>query len=552
MSESSGLNTFTLNQTSAQMSACHIPDKLMASIQKLFVILCCGAALTVASNVVSIAAHAQEKTTPKNTDNAVNNAISNADVATVPNNLPSSNSEGTMLAQPIVEGRVLFKTSPEKNPSFGLMTEQSSNKPANARAQIGETPLNFPPFGSGTNNEAAPPANIWERIRSGYGMADIDSAQFTAQLRFYGNKPQFIARVSERSGPYLYHVVAQLEKRKMPLELALLPFVESAFNVNAKSTAKALGMWQFIPSTGRLYDLQQNAFFDERKDVIASTDAAINYLSKLYAQFGDWHLALAAYNCGEGCIGRAISRNLKAGKGITFTDLKIPRETQAYVPKLLAIKTIIASPERFGVHLPVLENQPYFEKIVQEKDLDISLAAKFADIPLDEFKILNPQFNRPIITAGTTLLLPIDKVETFLAQSRVYTGQLSSWTALVLSTPQRLIDLASKLKIDPINLALANNLAPNAKLRGGSTLVVPKDVKNGVSMNDIPAAMIRNATLQLVAEQKKVDKSKKSKSSKLKKSSKSSKSNKASKSSKSNTAKHPATHKAKLKAVHKT
>ncbi len=531
------------------MSARHIPDKLMAFIQKLFVTLCCGATLTLASNVASIVVHAQEKTTPKNTDNATNRTTSNADVATIPNNLPSSNSEGQTLAPPIVEGRVLFKTSPEKNPSTTL---QDPNKPANARAPIGETPLNFPVFGSSAGssaaNEAAPPANIWERIRAGYGMTDLDSAQFTAQLRFYGNKPQFIARVSERSGPYLYHVVAQLEQRKMPLELALLPFVESAFNVNAKSTAKALGMWQFIPSTGRVYDLQQNAFFDERKDVIASTDAAINYLSKLYAQFGDWHLALAAYNCGEGCIGRAISRNLKAGKGTAFTDLKLPRETRAYVPKLLAIKTIIASPERFGVHLPVLENQPYFEKVVQEKDLDISLAAKFADMPLDEFKILNPQFNRPIVTAGTTLLLPIDKVETFLAQSRVYTGQLSSWTALVLSTPQRLIDLAQKLKIDPINLALANNLAPGAKLRGGSTLVVPKDMQNGVSTNDIPAAMIRNATLQLVAEQKKSSKAIKSKLRKLKKPSKVSKtsqSSKPSKPSKTNTAKHPATHKAK-------
>ena len=176
------------------------------------------------------------------------------------------------------------------------------------------------------------PADLWDRIRRGFAMPDLQDNLVQEREQWYATRPDYILRMTERSSKYLFHIVEELERRGMPTELALLPYIESAFNPQAISSAKAAGMWQFMPATGSYFDLKQNAFRDDRRDVLASTRAALDYLQKLHGMFGDWHLALAAYNWGEGSVGRAIARNQKAGLGVKYTDLNMPAETRLYVP----------------------------------------------------------------------------------------------------------------------------------------------------------------------------------------------------------------------------
>ncbi|MEO8856413.1 MAG: transglycosylase SLT domain-containing protein, partial [Burkholderiaceae bacterium] len=267
-----------------------------------------------------------------------------------------------------------------------------------------------------------PPADLWERIRRGYAMPDLDNPLVHERERWYAERADYIRRMAERSRKYLFHVVEQLELRNMPTELALLPFVESAFNPQAVSSAKAAGMWQFMPATGKYFDLKQNAFRDDRRDVLASTDAALDYLQKLYGMFGDWHLALAAYNWGEGNVQRAIAKNQRAGLGVGYLDLNMPAETRLYVPKLQAMKNIVAAPQNFLAALPLIENHPYFQTVLITRDIDVTLAAKLARVELDDFKALNPSANRPVILAAGTpqILLPWDNAAVFEANLRAY------------------------------------------------------------------------------------------------------------------------------------
>ncbi|MEF9944113.1 MAG: transglycosylase SLT domain-containing protein, partial [Burkholderiaceae bacterium] len=245
-----------------------------------------------------------------------------------------------------------------------------------------------------------PPRDIWERIRRGFAMQELDTPIAEQRTRWYAGQPEYFARMSKRAGRYLYHIVEEVEARGMPTELALLPFVESAFQPEAQSVAKAAGLWQFVPATGKDFDLAQNMWKDERRDVLESTRAALDYLQKLYNMFGDWHLALAAYNWGEGSVSRAIEKNRKAGKGTGYLDLKMPLETQHYVPKLQAVKNLVATPENFNLRLPAVENEPYFVRVDKERDIDVKTAAKLAEMKLDEFIALNPSFNRPVIVAS--------------------------------------------------------------------------------------------------------------------------------------------------------
>ncbi|MEO8836422.1 MAG: transglycosylase SLT domain-containing protein, partial [Caldimonas sp.] len=196
--------------------------------------------------------------------------------------------------------------------------------------------------------------DLWDRVRRGFAMSDIDSPLVHDRERWYASRPDYVARMTERGSRYLFYIVEELHKRNMPTELALLPFIESAYNPQAMSVARAAGMWQFIPSTGRDFELKQNVFRDDRRDVLASTRAALDYLQKLYGMFGDWHLALAAYNWGEGSVQRAVAKNQRAGLPTDYQSLHMPAETQGYVPKLQAVKNIIAHPDAFGLKLPEL------------------------------------------------------------------------------------------------------------------------------------------------------------------------------------------------------
>jgi membrane-bound lytic murein transglycosylase D len=337
-------------------------------------------------------------------------------------------------------------------------------------------------------------ADLWSRIRHGFSIPDLDTDLAQDRTQWYAQRPEYVERMIQRSEKYLFHIVEELERRHMPTELALLPFVESAYNPQALSTAKAAGMWQFIPSTGKTYNLKQNMFQDERRDVLASTTAALDYLSKLYAMFGDWHLALAAYNWGEGNVQRAIDRNQAQGLPTDYLSLRMPTETRYYVPKLQAIKNIIAHPDIYSVKLPEIPNHPYFVSVTTKRDIDVALAAKLADLPLDEFRALNPSFRKPVIlgAAKTQILLPFDSAEVFQRRLKSYDKPLSSWTTYTSNSRERPEDVARKLGVDAAVIRSVNNIAPRMRLKAGSTLLVPRsdDIDQDISASVASSAVL--------------------------------------------------------------
>jgi membrane-bound lytic murein transglycosylase D len=338
--------------------------------------------------------------------------------------------------------------------------------------------------------------DLWGRIRRGFGIPDLDNALVGTQTAWYVARPDYIQRSTVRASHYLYHVVEELEKRNMPTELALLPFIESAFNPQALSSAKAAGMWQFIPSTGLDFNLRQNMFKDDRRDVMASTDAALTYLQRLYNQFGDWQLALAAYNWGEGSVQRAVNRNRAAGLPTDFNSLTplMPIETRNYVPKLQAVKNIIADPAHYNISLPPIDNEPYFVSVDKKRDIDVRIAAKLAEMPLEEFQALNPQFNRPVITSNTPILLPENNATKFKENLANWGHALSSWTAhKITSAREKIETIASHFGTTPAVIREVNQIPPRTHLKIGSTILVPKSAANEAS--DIAPEVAEHATM---------------------------------------------------------
>ncbi|MEX5744388.1 transglycosylase SLT domain-containing protein [Massilia sp. X63] len=345
--------------------------------------------------------------------------------------------------------------------------------------------------------------DVWGRIRSGYAIPDIDNSLVKRHTQAYSARPDSLKRISGRASPYLYHIVQELEKRGMPTELALLPVIESAFNPQALSTADAAGLWQFVPGTGKDFDLKQNMFKDERRGVLASTDAALTYLQRLYTMFGDWHLALAAYNWGEGNVQRAIKKNQALGKGTDFESLAdlMPLETRNYVPKLQAVKNIVASPAQYNVALPAIDNQPYFTAIDKTSDIDLAVAAQLAEMSLDEFKALNPQFKKPVITGGekTKILLPKANAEKFELNLAQWGRELSTWTThKITSARTSIAALASKFGTTPEVIRQANNIPAKSTIKAGSTILVPK--ASASNAGDIAENIIDNAVVAFEAE----------------------------------------------------
>ena len=321
------------------------------------------------------------------------------------------------------------------------------------------------------------PADLWERIRRGFAMPNLNSELVGDREQWYTTRPDYIFRMTERSRKYLFHIVEELELRNMPSELALLPFVESAFNPQAVSSAKAAGMWQFMPATGRHFELKQNAFRDDRRDVLASTRAALDYLQKLHAMFGDWHLALAAYNWGEGSVGRAIAKNKRENLGTGYLDLSMPNETRYYVPKLQAVKNIVAAPQTLNSSLPLIENHPFFQTVSITRDIDVAVAAKLAEVSVDDFKALNPSVNRPVILAAgiPQILLPWDQAAVFQRNlNKSNDTQLASWTVWVAPSTMRTADAAKKAGMTESELRDANNIPPRVMIQAGSALLVPR------------------------------------------------------------------------------
>jgi membrane-bound lytic murein transglycosylase D len=270
--------------------------------------------------------------------------------------------------------------------------------------------------------------DLWERIRRGFGMPDLDGPLVRAKVEWYVSRPDYLQRTFDRSRKYLYYIVDELEKRGMPTELALLPMIESSFNPMAYSRAHASGLWQFIPPTGKRYSLQQTWWYDARRDVVASTDAALGYLEKLYDMLGDWQLALASYNWGE--------------------------------------KNIVANPAAYGVVLDPIPNQPYFASVPKPRAIDVQLAAKFAELPIEEFIALNPGFSRPLIPSNvdSPLILPADKVAVFHANLEKHDdSKLTSWLTYHPKRGESLDAVARTFKVSLVRLKEVNGITRRAR-----------------------------------------------------------------------------------------
>lgn len=317
--------------------------------------------------------------------------------------------------------------------------------------------------------------NLWPRIRSGFAMPPLNSPLVAKHEKWYVNHPDYFARMIDRSRRYLYYITSEVERRGMPSEIALLPMIESAFNPSAYSRSRASGIWQFMPSTGRKFGMQQNWWYDGRRDVINATNGALDYLQKLHDMFGEWDLALAAYNCGEGAVQRAQEHNRKHHLPTNYASLKLLRETRNYVPKLMAIKNIIADPAKFSLVLQDIPNEPYFATVATTKHIDVKLAAQLAGISEEEFIALNPAHNRPVILQGNNdlILLPLDKVETFRANLESYDKPLVSWQPYRPKKGERLDKLAPRFGLSLANLKSVNGLTSRGNISTGQTLLVP-------------------------------------------------------------------------------
>jgi membrane-bound lytic murein transglycosylase D len=318
--------------------------------------------------------------------------------------------------------------------------------------------------------------DIWERIRSGFAIVELDSEEVPHNEEFYVSRPYYMKRVIERSKRYLFHIMEEVERRGLPTEIALLPIIESAFNPKAHSHSDAAGIWQLIPSTGKNYGLKQNWWYDERRDIVAATAAALDYLEKLHDMFGDWKLVLASYNWGEGAVGRALARNRSSGLPTDFRSITLPPETQNFVQRLATVKNIISNPAAFGIELASIPNQPYFEKVTAARHIDIKLAAKLANIPLNEFKALNPAHNRPVINVDSsrTLLLPADKVEVFAENLKNHGKPLVSWQAYRPKKGETVEKIAAQYGISAQRLKDVNDIdIGESGITPGQILLVP-------------------------------------------------------------------------------
>ena len=322
-----------------------------------------------------------------------------------------------------------------------------------------------------------PAEDLWDRIVKGYAVPDIEGPLVEKWERWYADRPEYVARTIDRSRRYLYHIVNEIDRRGMPLDIALLPMIESAFNPTALSSARASGIWQFMPSTGKHFGLQQNFWFDSRRDVIAATDKALDYLQKLFGDFGDWQLALAAYNWGEGNVGRAVQRNQSRGLAADYAALPMPDETRNYLPKLQAVKNIVREPEKHGLILAEVPDAPYFTVVKVDRKMDVKRAAELAELPEAEFLALNPQHNRPVIAGADefTILLPIDKADVFAAKLELHAQPLVSWQAYRTKDGESLQAVAARFGLSVETLRAINGIGPRARIGNGHMLLVPAE-----------------------------------------------------------------------------
>ena len=319
--------------------------------------------------------------------------------------------------------------------------------------------------------------DLWNRMRQGFALDhDVDNERVRDQLNWYASHPKYIDRVVDRGSRYLHYILNETEKRGLPAEFALLPVVESAFDPFAYSHGRAAGIWQFIPSTGKYFGLTQSWWHDDRRDIVAATDAALRYLERLTERFdGDYTLALAAYNSGGGTVSSAMRRNRKANRPTDFWSLNLPRETRHYVPKLIALAKIFDKPEDYGITLPPLEDTPYFEVVETGSQLDLAQAAELAGVDIDEIYLLNPSYNRWATNpeGPHRLLVPVDKAESFrTALANFPVDQRVSWQNYSVRSGDSLITIARKFNTTPSVVQEVNKLNSDL-IRIGQNLLIP-------------------------------------------------------------------------------
>ncbi len=318
--------------------------------------------------------------------------------------------------------------------------------------------------------------NLWDRVRSQFSLEYQSHARIESQRAWYARHPAYMARVSERANRYLYGIVEKIEARGLPMEFALLPIVESAFDPFNYSHARASGMWQFIPSTGRMYGLKQNYWYDGRRDIEASTDAALDFLTDLHRRLGgDWLLALAAYNTGEGNVRKAIRRNKRAGKPTDFWSLRLPRETQAYAPQLLALTQIVTAPDDFGVALTPIANKPFYQAVPVDSQIDLARAAELAEIDINDLYMLNPGFNKWATDpqGPHRLLLPIESAETFTSNLKKFPIENRvTWENYRVKNGDSLLLIAKHFNTEVDVIKDVNNVRGNL-IRVGQRLLIP-------------------------------------------------------------------------------
>lgn len=320
--------------------------------------------------------------------------------------------------------------------------------------------------------------DLWDRVRAGFSIESFpDDPLIYKHILTYSTHPDFVNRTLERSRLYLYFIVDEVERRGMPTEIALLPIVESAFNPRALSTSKASGLWQFVPGTGKLFGLNQDWWYDGRRNIVFATYSALDYLQRLHDEFGSWELALAAYNCGEGKLRHAIAYNQAHHQPIDYQHLILPDQTRNYIPKLLATKEIILAPEKYGLSIPFILDRPYFAEVNTNKVLDTKIAAQFAQMDEANFLMLNPGFNRPIIslknTDEETILVPVQATKHFMQSLDDPQAKLVTWTTHHLKKGESFDVVANTYGINTSELKKVNGISPQKKTASGGIILVP-------------------------------------------------------------------------------
>jgi len=422
-------------------------------------------------------------------------AAGGAPVATADTAAPAGSAPAPAASAPLgaASPRAVAST-PAAAAALGLMMAADADPDEADKA--GPAPAVLPPYDPLQPetrvdlDDSAARSDLWHRVREGFAIPDMDTPEVKTWEQWYSSRPDYVARMTARGSKYLFHITQEVERRHMPTELALLPFTESAFNPQAMSVAKASGMWQFVSATGKDFDLKQNIFRDDRRDVLASTRAALDYLQRLHDMFGDWRLALAAYNCGQGTVQRAINRNLKAGLPTDYVNLNLPAETRQYVPKLQAVKNIVLHPENYSLTLPPVGNHPYFLSVPIERDIDVDTAAKLANVPVDEFRMLNPQLDKPVILAAGTpqVLLPYDNADDFVRAVKAQKGPLATWTAYVVGKTMRPAEAARLVGMSEDELRSINHIPARMLVKSGSTLLVPRSSQHAADVSVAAAA----------------------------------------------------------------